>query len=252
MARGALMLNRPQMLRALPKHVAFAALTGAVAGFILYFLNQIELDGQWNLLMAIPIGAVYVNAAMIPLAIPGRHWSFAFIGAMLLFLLMIAGMIISQKVSFPHSHVQTVSTYDGPKPDSGVASFYLAKVNALTFAGLLSGGCLGLFYGMLAGRLSAMISGLAVGSASGFLLGILSLSAITHGTQVAIQVGSFPGVDKFFRDLENSDNWRYNSPLHFAWQLGVAMALLHLGACLGAALGAGPAPNPQSEIRIPK
>jgi len=49
------------------------------------------------------IGAIYVNAAMLPLAIPGRHWSFAFIGAMLMVLLMIAGAVLSHKLAFSHS-----------------------------------------------------------------------------------------------------------------------------------------------------
>ena len=220
MARGALMLNRPQMLRALPKHVFFAAISGAIAGFILYFLNQIELEGQWNLLMALPIGAIYVNAAMLPLAIPGRHWSFAFIGAMLMFLLMIVGAVLSHKFSFGNSE----------------------KANIATFEFILSGGCLGMFYGMLSGRTSAMIVGVALGSAVGFLLGTESAEFLvtesgrfSDGTGVTVEY------------------WRYRSPLHFAWQLGAAMALLHLGACLGAAMGAGPAPaSPQSEIRNPK
>jgi len=219
MARGAVMLNRPQMLRALPKHVFFAAISGAIAGFILYFLNQIELEGQWNLLMALPIGAIYVNAAMIPLAIPGRHWSFAFIGAMLMFLLMIVGAILSHKFAFGKNE----------------------KANVATFEFILSGGCLGLFYGMLCGRTSAMIVGIALGSVIGYLMGIGSTSFLVT------ESGSFS--DGTRRTVES---WYYNSPLHFAWQLAAAMALLHLGACLGAAMGAGPAPNPQSDIRNPK
>ena len=230
MARGALMLNRPQMLRALPKHVFFAALSGAIAGFILYFLNQIELEGQWNLLMALPIGAIYVNAAMMPLAIPGRHWSFGFIGAMLMFLLMIVGAILSRKFAFPHSR-----EFEWINPN----------VNTATFEFILSGGCLGLFYGMLCGRSSAMIVGTAVGSAMGFVLGIYSRELVNSG------FFNEHGLILTFDHL--AGNWRYNSPLHFAWQLAAAMALLHLGACLGAAMGAGPAPaNPQSEIRNPK
>lgn len=225
MARCALMLNRPQMLRALPKHVFFALVSGAVAGPILYYLSQIEIEASWNI-MLVPMGAVLVNAAMLPVAIPGKNWSFAFIGAMLLFLLLLAGLIISPKFPFPHAR--------------NVFGLTLPRVNTFSYLLVLCGGCLGLFYGMIAGKRSSMVVGSVMGAACGFLIGIALLNLFT-------------GINVNITDIRVFEVAKYVGGIHAMWQVGGAMALLHLGACLGAAMGAGPAPaNPQSEIRNPK
>ena len=187
--------DRRQFLRVLPKHVLCAILSGALTGALLYGLQQLQLPGKWNYLMVIPLVALYVNGAMLPVALPGRHWSFAFIGAMAMFMLLVAGLILSSLFSFAHS--------------------LTPLVNLATFLAILTGGCLGLFYGLLAGKPSAMVVGLAVGAATGYLLGLASLHLITPGNQ-----------------------WRYDGVLHFAWQTAAAFGLLHLGAGLGAALGA--------------
>ena len=87
-------LDRRQFLLALPKHLLLAAAFGAGAGALIFLLKNIDLDGQWRMALLLPIGAVYVNAVILPLAIPGRHFGFAFICSMLMFLILIAGMIL--------------------------------------------------------------------------------------------------------------------------------------------------------------
>jgi hypothetical protein len=217
MTRTTQTLDRKQMLRALPKHLMWAALLGAIAGPILYFLKDIELPGQWNLLMAIPIGAVYVNAAVLPIALPGRHWSFGFIGSGMLFMLLIAGVILAPK--FPFQHAYTYFT-----------RVVVPIVNVLTWAAILSGACIGLFYGLIVGRVSAMITSMLLGSALGFMVGILGASMV------------IPMIRGDNNELIGTQ-WRFDSPLHFAWQLALMLVILHLGACLGAAMGAGSSAN---------
>jgi hypothetical protein len=216
MTRTAQTLDRTQMLRALPKHLMWAALLGAIAGPILYFLKDIELPGKWNLLMAIPIGAVYVNAAVLPIALPGRHWSFGFIASAMLFMLLIAGMIIAPKFPFAHAWTRL----------KGIVPLLLPAVNTLTWTAIITGGCIGLFYGTLVGRTSAMICSMAIGSAVGYVIGIISMDNF---------------VLEIFRNTSEFDGtrWRFDSPLHFAWQLALMLVILHLGACLGATMGAG-------------
>jgi hypothetical protein len=103
-------------------------------------------------------------------------------------------------------------------------------INVVTWGGITTGGCLGLFYGLLIGRMSAMCVGLAVGSVIGYTLGLLSVHAVGGGASV------------------NSDGevvwrqcwWLHDSAIHFTWQSALAMLLLHVGACIGAILGTGP------------
>jgi hypothetical protein len=152
--------------------------------------------------MFIPLGAIYVNGALLPVALPERNWSFAFIGAMALFMLLVAGLILSSKFSFAHSF----------SPDGAAV---LSKVNQATFLAILTGGCLGLFYGLLAGKRSALLVGLAMGGAAGYLLGLATSNLVTP-----------------------QDQWRYGGALNFAWQMALAFGLLHLAASLGAMFGA--------------
>ncbi|MGD0094632.1 MAG: hypothetical protein ABSE73_32380, partial [Planctomycetota bacterium] len=65
--------------------------------------------------------------------------------------------------------------------------------------------------------------------ATGYVLGLVSLSAFNSGW--------YP-VGPTYSCYEVI--WRFNGALHFAWQGAVAMAVLHLGACLGAIMGAAP------------
>jgi len=211
MVRGALMLNRAQLLRAMPKHALLALFCGAAAGFVLYFLQDIQLEGKWNLLMFIPTAAFFANAAILPIIIPGRHWSFGFIGAMMLFLLLFAGLIISSKLPFPHSR--------------NSFGLVMTKVNSFSYALVIAGVCVGLFYGVLAGVRSAMIVGAALGAATGYLLGVGMLSLVNG---IEVPPGGTAAVEI----------WKFSGPHHAAWQLGVALGVLHLGACGGAAMGA--------------
>jgi hypothetical protein len=211
MVRGALMLSRAQLLRALPQHALLALICGAVAGFVLYFFQGIQLEGKWNLLMFIPTAAFFANAAVLPIIIPGRHWSLGFIGAMMLFLLLFAGLIISSKLPFPHSR--------------NSFGLVLTKVNSYSYALLLGGACVGLFYGLLAGVRSAMIVGAALGAASGYLLGVGMLRLVSG---MEVPAGS----------MAATEIWQFSGPHHTAWQLGAALMLLHVGACAGAAMGA--------------
>jgi hypothetical protein len=205
--RFSLSLDRGEYLRSLPKFVLLALLCGAIGGALIFCIKSIPIEGSWRLALLFPMAAVYVNAAVLPLAVPGRHWSFAFICCMLLFLILIAGFILSEKVWFPHS------TVPGGPP--------LKYVNTLTAGALLTGACLGLFYGLLSGKRAAMIAGLIVGGATGYTLGVLSLDIVRHSA-------------------ESWDMLRFNSLLNFAWQGALGLGALHLAACIGAMLGANP------------
>jgi hypothetical protein len=204
----ALAMDRGDYLRGLPQYVLLAAVFGAIAGALIHWIKIIPFDGGWRLLLLIPMAAVYVNAAVLPLAVRGRHWSFAFICCMLLFLMLIAGFILSEKLWFPHSMVT------GAPP--------LSKVNTLSAGALLTGACLGLFYGLLSGKRAALIVGLIVGAITGYLLGLLSLDVVAHSSAA------------------DWDTLRYTGALNFAWQGAIALAALHFGACIGAMLGADP------------
>jgi hypothetical protein len=230
-------LTRGQMFRALPKHLGWAALTGALAGVLLYFINQIQIDGLWSLILFIPIGAVYVNAAILPAVIPGRFWSFGYIGMMLLFLLLIIGAILSNKILFPHA--------------TAVNGTSLQGVNFVTFWAIMTGSMLGLLYGLLAGRTGSMIIGLMLGSMAGYLLGagfgMLLESAISDlQKQLPPWVKGHSGVrmhDAFIR-------------VEFVWwqmvlAIGLGNIVLHLAALSGAALGADRIPIIQESNKKP-
>jgi hypothetical protein len=219
MVQRTLTLGRGQMLRAMPKHLLWAAVSGAVVGVLLYWLKDVGALPGW--LLAIVMGTLWANAAVLPVALPGRHWSFAFIAAMMLFLALVAGMILAAKFPFPHSRIAC---------ESG-RYIYSTEVNVVTWAAIITGGCLGLFYGLLVGRTSSMVVGLSLGSASGYVLGIMAVRAVSWHIY-----GNDCDGDSLYESC-----WRYGSPLDFAWQGALAMAALHLGASLGAAMGAGPA-----------
>jgi hypothetical protein len=155
---ASLSLSRTDFFRNLPRHIFFAIVFGAAAAPALLWLSAIELPGNWNLLMAIPCGAIYANAAVLPIAVPGRHWSFGFVAALLMFLLFIAGGILSSKVDFAR----------GPAPIS-------AQANLIGILAVLTGACLGTLYGLLSGRGSAMALGAAIGAACGYAVGVTSL-----------------------------------------------------------------------------
>lgn len=202
-------MTRGQLFRALPKHLLWAALLGTVGGLILHFLKDIHLSGKWDLLMFIPLAAVHVNMAVLPVAIPGRHWSFGYIGAVMLFFLLIAGTVLSGKIEFPHAH-------SGPLELSGV--------NVVTYWALLTGGLLGLLYGLIAGRTGAMVLGLIFGSLAGYGLGI-----------------GFAGLFPKMEPAEfGAASWVY---LRLEWYgmaglTALAMVVLHTASVIGAAFGA--------------
>ena len=199
-------LDRRQLLMNLPRHVLLAVLFGAITGPLIFWLRLIPLESSWRLLLLLPIAAVYVNGAVLPVALPGKHWSFAFICSMLLLLSSVAGAILSTKFNFPHSVM----------PDGTV----LSKVNELTAGAVVTGACLGLFYGLLSEKRSSMIAGAILGAAMGVTLGVASVNVVSHVPPVNVLI--------------------YDGALNFAWQAAIAFAALHLAACLGAALGARP------------
>jgi hypothetical protein len=205
MARAPLSFGRPQLLRQLPLHLLLALIAGAITGALLYAGSQIQPTGLMKYLVLIMLGSIYVNGATLPVSIPGRHWSLAFINALLMLMLLIAGLVLAGKIHYGHSIM----------PDGKV----LSRVNLVTTVGMLTGGGLGLFYGLLAGHKWSMIVGAAMGIATGYVLGLLSLNAVSQSP-------------------ENLNAWVYNSPLHFAWQCAVGLALLHTGASVGAIMGA--------------
>lgn len=205
---------RGQLFRALPKHLLWAALLGAVGGVLLYFLKDIRLSGMWNLLMFIPLAAVHVNAAVLPVAIPGRHWGFGYIGAIMLFFLLIAGTVLSNKLEFPHARVGDTE---------------LVGVNIVTYWALLTGGLLGLLYGLIAGRTGAMVMGLMIGSLAGYGLGIGYAGLFPTGMPRPPFGGGMP-----------HDSWAYVTFEWYGMALLVtgAMVVLHAMSLIGAALGA--------------
>lgn len=181
---------------------------GAVGGTILHFLKDIHLSGKWDLLMFIPLAAVHVNAAVLPVAIPGRHWSFGYIGAVMLFFLLIAGTVLAGKIEFPH------------------AQNALGGVNIATYWALLTGALLGLLYGLIAGRTSSMVLGLMIGSLAGYGLGIGCASMFPY---------SGPETP--------SQDWGGPPNLWMPWYemtlaVGGGMIVLHAFSLIGAALGA--------------
>jgi len=209
-------LSRGQLFRALPKHLLLALLCGAVFGPLFYCFKDIQALPP--LVLFIIIGTLWANAAVLPVALPGRYWSFAFIGALMLFLLLVPGMFLAAKFPFPHSSVLF----------SPGAFAYSPEVNVITHGAILTGACLGLIYGLLAGRRPAMAVGLALGGASGYVLGLASMYAFKWLADPHL-VSRLPPLC-----------WRFDGALHFAWQGALAMVVLHLGACLGAVLGAAP------------
>lgn len=185
----------------------WAALLGAVGGVLLHFLKDIHLSGMWNLLMFIPIAAVYVNTAVLPVAIPGRHWGFGYIGAIMLFFLLIAGTVLAGKIEFPH------------------ARNTLAGVNVISYWALLTGGLLGILYGLIAGRTGAMLMGMMLGSLAGYGIGVGCATMFPY-----------PGPET------PSSDWGGPPVLYLLWYetilaVGGAMVVLHAMSLIGAALG---------------
>ena len=209
----------------MPQNVGYSVISGAIGGILLYWLKSIQASGIWELLVLIPMGAIVANAAVLPVAIPGRHWSFSFICSLAMLMALIAGAILSSKFNFEHSR-DPFYKIGFIKPE--MISLEVSKVNQLTFGTIIIGGCLGIFYGLLSGRLASMVVGLSMGSATGFILGLLSVHVVGRNSPFVTYFGQ-----------HNVDNWVYDSPLHFAWQGALLLGLLHLGACFGAALGAG-------------
>jgi hypothetical protein len=214
-------LTRGELLRAIPKHLGWAALAGAIGGVLLYFINQIHIEGLWSLLLFIPIGAVYVNAAVLPVVIPRRFWSFGYIGMVLLFLLLIIGTILSNKISFPHA----VAANGNPLP----------HVNFVTFWALMTGAMLGLLYGLLAGRTGAMLVGLMLGSMLGYFVGA------AFGAYIEDLLKNINSV------IREGDSVTFYSRLEpqlvgMIVMLAFGNSLLHLVALIGAALGADRTP----------
>jgi len=203
--RRTLLYTRAQLLRALPKHLLLAVVAGLIAGPLLYLCLLIPLQGAWRMALLFPMIAIYANAVTLPVAIPGRHWSFAFVCSVLLLFLMVVSQVLAGKLSFGHAQVGTA---------------VLSTVNRITAGAIASGLCLGLFYGLLAGKRNAMIVGGAMGVATGYLLGLVSVQLV-HA--------SGPDVNALI----------YSGIVDYAWQFAAGLAVLHLGSGLGAALGAG-------------
>ena len=202
--RAPIGVDRRQLLHNLPRHVLLAVIFGLVAGPLIFGLKSIPIDGSWRLVLLAPISLVYVAATTLPVALPGKHWLFAVICAVLLLMASLVAGILATKIDFPHSLL----------PDGTV----LTKVNVVTTGAMATGICLGLFYGLLSEKRSAMIAGAILGAATGYTLGMASVEVVSRTPPLDLLV--------------------YNGVLHYAWQLAVALAVLHLGACLGAALGA--------------
>ncbi|HYG74807.1 MAG TPA: hypothetical protein VEK08_07375 [Planctomycetota bacterium] len=223
MAQATFTLNRSELLRGLPRHLLFALVLGLVVGPLMWLVKEIEVPEGWEWIAGIPIAALWANAAALPIALPGRHWGYGFISAGMIFLLLVAGAVLGERIMLSHSIVKTP-----------LETQRLMKVNLLTFELVLSGAGIGLFYGLLAGKKSAMWTGLALGGAIGFVLGIASLAVVTHAVA--------GGAKKLSMDMLMSyDRWKYDTFYHFAWQTTAAAVALHLAGCIGAALGAGAA-----------
>ena len=197
-------LSRGKFLSALPEHFFLALLFGAGGSILLDLLAQIKLPGPWINLPLFPSVAIFVNAMVLPLAIPGRHWSFAFLCEMMLILSCLAGVILATLIPLPHSTV---------------AGNYLSTVNVITFLAMATGLSLGCFYGIVVGGAKALKLGALFGLTGGYLVGLLSTALISHET-------------------ETLDQFEYGSLLDMAWQGGVGLLILHFFATIGALLGA--------------
>jgi hypothetical protein len=203
-ARSAPTLSRGSFLRLIPLHLLLAALFGAATAVILSLLNGIQLSGRWNYVMIFPLASIYVNGVIMPAVIPGRHFSFGFLCAMMLILICMASMILSTWIPLPHSMVGDV---------------YVAAINTITFLMLATGASLGLFYGILVGRKNAILFGGILGAIGGYVIGLASMALVSH-------------------DEATRNQFIRNSMLDLAWQGALAGLVLHLFAAAGAFLGA--------------
>ncbi|HYF48930.1 MAG TPA: hypothetical protein VEJ63_05975 [Planctomycetota bacterium] len=202
--RRAPALSRQQFLKALPLHLLLAALSGAVTAVLLSLLTDIQLSGYWRYILILPIGAVYVNGAIMPLVVPGRHFSFGFLCAMMLIMICLAGGVLSTWLRLPHSFVDDA---------------YLSKINTVSFIALVTGLSLGLFYGILVGTRHSLTFGAILGTAGGYLVGLGTAALVSH-------------------ESGTRNQFVYGSLLDFAWQGAAAMLALHLFGAIGALMGA--------------
>jgi hypothetical protein len=205
MARAAApTLTRGKFLRQIPLHLLLAGLFGAGMAAVLALLNSIQLPGRWNYLMVFPFAAIYVNGVIMPAVIPGKHFSFGFLCAMMLVLICMASAILSTWVQLPHSVVGGV---------------YLSTINTITFLALATGASLGLFYGILVGRKNAMVLGAIVGAIGGYIIGLISMALVSH-------------------EGATTNQFIHSGMLDLVWQGALAGFLLHLFAAAGAFMGA--------------
>jgi len=203
-ARRTPVLTRATFVRLIPFHLLLAALFGAGTAVLLGLLGSIQLAGRWQYVMVFPIGALYVNGVVLPVSIPGRHWSFGFLCSMMLILICMAGGIISTWLHLPHSTVGTV---------------FLSAVNTATFLAVVTGASIGLFYGLLVGERTALTLGAVLGAMGGYILGLLSALLISH-------------------EEATRNQFIYNSWFDYAWQGAAGLLGLHLFGAVGALMGA--------------
>jgi hypothetical protein len=210
--------TRAQLFRVIPSHLLWAVVLGLPAGLLLYFLKDWQLDGPWALLTFIPIAAIYVNAAALPAAIPGRYWSFGYIGAMMLFLLLIAGSVVSNWYSFPHSRL-----FSGTE----IERVYVG-VNIVTYWAILTGVLLGLLYGLMAGRTASLVLSAVFGALAGFSLGLM----LPH-FYPQLNAGAVASAGGSMSEI----SFPQSLPL-FTALFAAGIVALHLACLMGAALGA--------------
>jgi hypothetical protein len=197
-------LTRKKFWVSIPNHLLLSLVFGAGGAVILSLISHIQLPGRWYYLILFPSTAIFVNAAVLPLGIPGRRWSFAFLCEMMLILSCFASGILSTWIPLPHSTV---------------AENYLTSVNVITFLAMATGLSLGLFYGVIVGGQLALKMGAIFGLLGGYFVGLFSTALISHET-------------------ETLNQFEYASVLHLAWQGAAGLLILHFFATLGALLGA--------------
>ncbi len=160
------------------------------------------------IVVGIVLSAFLANAAVIPIAMPGRHWSFSFISAIVMFFALVIAMVLSQKFPIGHGREYVIP-------------------NLFFWALITTGGCVGLFYGLFVGRTLSMVLGLTFGTWMGYLLS----RSLEHDDDIWFSLKRLviPEIATTLGEV-----------LFSVILGGILMTALHLAAGVGAALGAPP------------
>ncbi len=192
---------RGALWRVIPLHVGYALVSGALLGLVLYGLNECNGAAWIEFLASLAMLLCCSAFATLPMALPGKHWLFGTLAAVALMCLLLPGLLLAPHVPFAHSYVA------GAQP--------VELINVLTMGAMISGLCLGLFYGLLVGGTRPVVVGCLAGLGTGYVLGLCSvLLGAWSKTGEALHLG-------------NAWGW--------VWQCALTMGALHLVSAAGVA-----------------